>query len=60
MDEDEETDKRIFSLLKFSQSLFLRLQLLQQGDRTIDSSTEEFHHLVGMNDVIEVEERLAA
>lgn len=60
MEEDEETDKRIFSLLNFSQSLFLRLQLLQQGDRTIDSSTEEFHHLVGMNDVIEVEERLAA
>lgn len=60
MEEDEETDKRIFSLLKFSQSLFLRLQLLQQGDRTIDSSMEEFHHLVGMNDVIEVEERLAA
>lgn len=34
------------------------MQAIEQGNRTIDKYGEEFHHLIDMNDVSEIEDQL--
>ncbi|XXG44717.1 hypothetical protein AAC387_Pa01g4445 [Persea americana] len=42
----------------YKQTLFMRLQNLQQGNRSVDDYTEEFQYLVAHNDVMEDEDQL--
>lgn len=44
-----------FLPLNFTQSLYMRSQTIQQGNRSIDEYTEEsHHHVIAMNDVSEM------
>ncbi|XP_068638446.1 uncharacterized protein [Aristolochia californica] len=44
----------------YTQTLFKRLHLLQQGSRSVDDYTEEFYQLIARNDLSETEEQMVA
>lgn len=54
----KKTNEGYFLPLNFAQSLYLWLQAIEQRNRTIDKHREEFHHLIDMNDVSEIEDQL--
>lgn len=47
-----------FLLLNFFQPLFMRLQVILQGMRTIDEYKEEFYNFIAMNDLLQIEDQL--